>query len=59
MPHRLLTIGHHQWDRHRSLPLCAQACVSGLDAEAAFRLASYQGAIGQATAALAPYGMTP
>jgi hypothetical protein len=38
---------------------CARACVAGLDAEAAFRLASYQGAISQATTALQPYGMTP
>jgi hypothetical protein len=44
---------------YTDLQTCAQACVNGLDAEAAFRLASYQGGISQATVALAPYGMTP
>ena len=44
---------------YTELQACAQACVSGLDAEAAFRLASYEGAISQATVALQPYGMTP
>jgi hypothetical protein len=38
---------------------CARACAAGLDAEAAFRLALYQGGLSQATAALQPYGMTP
>ncbi|HEY3570585.1 MAG TPA: hypothetical protein VGP73_21825 [Thermoanaerobaculia bacterium] len=44
---------------YTELQACAQACVSGLDAEAAFRLASYQGAISQATTALQGYGMAP
>lgn len=38
---------------------CARACVAGLDAEAAYRLALYQGGISQAATALQPYGMTP
>jgi hypothetical protein len=44
---------------YTDLQECARACVNGLDAEAAFRLAAYQGAISQATSALQPYGMTP
>ena len=44
---------------YTDLQECARACVNGLDAEAAFRLAGYQGAISQATSALQPYGMTP
>jgi uncharacterized membrane protein YccC len=44
---------------YTELQECARACVNGLDAEAAFRLASYQGAYSQATSALSSYGMQP
>lgn len=44
---------------YTDLQECARACVAGLDAEAAYRLAQYQGGIGQATTALQPYGVTP
>jgi hypothetical protein len=44
---------------YTDLQECARACVNGLDAEAAFRLAGYQGAISQASAALSQYEMTP
>jgi hypothetical protein len=41
------------------LQACAQACVNGQDAEAAFRLSAYEGEISQATTALQKYGLTP
>jgi hypothetical protein len=44
---------------YNELQECARACVNGLDAEAAFRLASYQGALSQATTALQAYEMKP
>jgi len=44
---------------YADLQECARACVAGLDAEAAYRLALYQGGISQATTALQPYGMAP
>jgi hypothetical protein len=44
---------------YTDLQECARACVNGLDAEAAFRLAGYQGAISQATTTLSQYGMAP
>ncbi|HEY2291849.1 MAG TPA: hypothetical protein VGM86_14205 [Thermoanaerobaculia bacterium] len=44
---------------YTDLQECARACVAGLDAEAAYRLALYQGGISQATTALQPYGVTP
>ncbi|MFL6231892.1 MAG: hypothetical protein ACJ76N_02040 [Thermoanaerobaculia bacterium] len=44
---------------YTDLQECARACVNGLDAEAAFRLAGYQGAISQASAALSQYEMAP
>jgi len=44
---------------YTDLQECARACTAGLDAEAAYRLALYQGGISQATTALQPYGMTP
>ncbi len=44
---------------YTDLQECARACAAGQNAEAAFRLALYQGGLSQATAALQPYGMTP
>src|SRR3954451_1797691 len=44
---------------YTNLQECARACVVGLDAEAAYRLAAYEGGISQAAAALQPYGVTP
>lgn len=41
------------------LQACAQACVNGQDAEAAFRLSAYEGEISQAATALQKYGVTP
>jgi hypothetical protein len=37
---------------YTDLQECARACAAGLDAEAAYRLALYQGGISQATTAL-------
>jgi hypothetical protein len=37
----------------------ARSCVNGLIAEAAFRLAAYQGELGEATTALQPYNVAP
>lgn len=38
---------------------CAQSCTTNHNAEAAFRLAAYQTALRDATAALRPYGVAP
>lgn len=46
-------------EAYNHLKECATACLNGMDAEAAYRLAAYKGAISQATAALQPYEMTP
>jgi hypothetical protein len=44
---------------YNELQECARACANGLDAEAAYRLAAYQGALSQATTVLQSYDMTP
>jgi hypothetical protein len=44
---------------YTELQECARSCVNGMDAESAFRLAAYQGAISQATTALQSYDVTP
>ncbi|HEY0558312.1 MAG TPA: hypothetical protein VGG20_28940 [Thermoanaerobaculia bacterium] len=38
---------------------CARNCINGQTAEAAFRLAYYQRALGEATTALQPFNVTP
>lgn len=44
---------------YTNLQEVARACLNGQSAEAAFRLAAYQGALAEATTALQPYNVTP
>jgi hypothetical protein len=54
-----MTVGRTLKRAYTELQESARACLNGQSAESAFRLASYQGAIAQATTALQPYSLTP